>query len=764
MLRRFEGPALGDAALHTRSADARALLARAAGPQPVAELIEAARAGARVDGADSFGLGELARVVALQELNPTDRADGLALFDLLLRSSGADQVAPAHQGLHTQLAYAAGRRDRAAELLRLYPDVNAQIRAGLAVDLGVTPFGRLLPDPAPVLVDGPGAAFDRLHPGTAPLVGSPHRITTIVTTYQPGPGLLTAVRSLIGQTWTHHEILVVDDGSGRAYDDVLHRAAALDPRVRVLRMPVNGGTYVARNAGLDAATGEFVTFQDSDDWSHPLRLQRQAEALLADPALLACTSVGMRVGEQLVVTRPGWDRIRTYNLSSLMLRRGPALARLGYLDPVRKGADAEYVERARAVFGRPAVRHLTGAPLALIRLSAASLSSADTGPGWLHPARRAYLSAFQAWHTTLAADPAAARRPARPVSRVFAAPRRLAGDAASRPEHYDVILAGDWTTAGGAATAGTGQLAALVARGRRVALLHLDVLASLTGGPRNLDPEAQRLINAGDLDQVVLSDEVRADLVVVRTPDVLQFAPGTRGGIRAARVVIEVDAAGNRLPVEVCTAASVRLFGVGPQWSPGGPADRRVLGAGPAGTAMSPVDLPGTVDPRRWRTARPGLRGDRPVVGRQCVGDRAEWRRLREAVPERGELDVRLLHPTGRVHRTWLVYRPDDLSLRAFLDQLDFYLHLPAEDASRDADPTVLTALAAGCVLVLPHRYAPTFGAAAVYAEADDLEAVLLALHRDRDGFRAQSARGRDFVRLRHGHDRYAEQIVALAG
>jgi glycosyltransferase involved in cell wall biosynthesis len=73
-------------------------------------------------------------------------------------------------------------------------------------------------------------------------------------------------------------------------------------------MVANGGTYVARNAGLDAATGDFVTFQDSDDWSHPLRLERQVAPLLADEAIFSTTSTGMRVTPDLVLTRPASSR------------------------------------------------------------------------------------------------------------------------------------------------------------------------------------------------------------------------------------------------------------------------------------------------------------------------------------------------------------------------------------------------------------------------------------------------------------------------
>ncbi|HEV7963177.1 MAG TPA: glycosyltransferase family 2 protein [Actinoplanes sp.] len=793
-LRRQSPAGLGTAALLSRSADVRALIAYAAGARSVDDLVAAAHQGGRGRGSgpaldlaalEPHALGELARVMVLQELRPADRTDGLALFDAVLATFGPARVAPVHQGLHCQIAYALGDHRGAAALLGTYRAVPQPIRDSLGVDLlnpyaggsgdparWLDSFQALLSGPAVSIAPGDGPVFDRLRSGSAPRVGSPHRISTIVTAYEPGPVLLSTIRSLIAQTWTNHEILLVDDCSPPGYQDVLAQAAALDPRVRLLRMPVNGGTYVARNAGLDAATGAFVTFQDSDDWSHPCRLERQVAPLLADPALFSTTSVGMRVTEDLVVTRPGWEQSRSYNLSSLMVRRREALDRLGYLDPVRKGADAEYVERARAVFGRPAVRHLTGAPLALIRLSPASLSSSDIRHGWMHPARYAYQSAFQTWHRRIAAGLRSPRRPARPSSRVFAAPKRLIGARETDTARYDVVLAGDWTPRGGAATAGAGRLRALVARGSRVAVLQLDMLPNLATGAKNLDSAVQDLINDGSVDQIVLSDDVRAALVVVQSPAVLHFAPGFDSRVRADRVVVEGPAIGGvsrRLAAGVCVAASRRLFGVEPRWSPSGPTDRRMLAAGPVGSALSAVDLPGTVDVRQWRLDRRGLHADRPIVGCRCAGSPAELHRMAEVLPDSERMDIRLWDGTGdaraafgrRSPRTWLVYGPAETDLRVFLNQLDFYLHFPDDQATRDADPALLTALAAGCVLVLPHRFAPTFGEAALYCEEADIERTVRGMQRG-SAFLAQSKRGREFVRQGYGHERFADRIAAL--
>ncbi len=761
---------LATAALQARSIAARGPLARAAGAPSVEALVAGAAA-------EPWPAGELARVIALQDLRPDDQADALAILARLRR---AGTIAPAHQGLHCQLAYAAGDRTLAASLLDEYPQVAEPIRAAVALDLAnpyaggpgwgwAGGFAALLPHPAVRVEEGAGDPLDRLVAGAAQRTGHPRRITTIVTTWRPDQALLTAVRSLVGQTWTNHEILVVDDGSPAQFDPVLRAAAALDPRVRIIRMVANGGTYVARNAGLDAATGDFVTFQDGDDWSHPLRLERQVAPLLADEAIFSTTSTGMRVTPELVLTRPGVEQTRSYNLSSLMIRRTAALNRVGYLDPVRKGADAEYVERARAVFGRPATQHLTGPPLALIRLSGGSLSSADYRPGWMHPARRSYLSAFQAWHARIAAGAASPHEP-----RQFAAPRRIRGETGARA--YDVVLAGDWTPDGGAGTAGIGQLRALAGRGLRAALLHLDMLGNLRSGPRNLDPAVQDLVNTGELTQVELTDDVRARLVVVRSARVLQHAPDLVAGVRAQRVVIESATVSRS-----AQAASRRLFGRRPLWAPAGPDGRRLLtaalaedplAAGAPADLLTTLDLPGTVDPVQWRLDRRGPRADRPVVGRHCRGGRAEWRRLRDELPDNARVDVRLLDSDGSADRSfgrfgtprgWLVYRPAEVSLRSFLYQVDFYLHLPRPEAAADPDPDLLAALAAGCVLLLPYRYAATFGDAAVYCTPDEVPDTVRLLHEDRSALRSQAARGPEFVRRHHGHEVFAERAARLA-
>lgn len=94
-----------------------------------------------------------------------------------------------------------------------------------------------------------------------PTVTGP-QFTVVLNTYNRAQVLPRAIDSLLAQTYTDVEFVVVDDGSTDGTPDVV--AGYTDPRVRYVRRH-NGGLAVARNTGLSAARGEFVAFMDDDD-------------------------------------------------------------------------------------------------------------------------------------------------------------------------------------------------------------------------------------------------------------------------------------------------------------------------------------------------------------------------------------------------------------------------------------------------------------------------------------------------------------------
>ena len=89
-------------------------------------------------------------------------------------------------------------------------------------------------------------------------------ISVIIPVYNVKEFLRACMERITAQTYTNLEILLVDDGSNDGSEAICDEYAARDPRVRVLHK-LNGGQASARNAALDVARGEFISFVDSDD-------------------------------------------------------------------------------------------------------------------------------------------------------------------------------------------------------------------------------------------------------------------------------------------------------------------------------------------------------------------------------------------------------------------------------------------------------------------------------------------------------------------
>jgi len=109
---------------------------------------------------------------------------------------------------------------------------------------------------------------------------TPMVVSIVIPAYNQGRFLAQAIQSALDQSHQSIQVVVVDDGSTDDTPDVLSRFAA-DQRVSVIRQ-ANGGLPAARNRGLNAATGEFVCFLDSDDYLERTHIERLAARLADD--------------------------------------------------------------------------------------------------------------------------------------------------------------------------------------------------------------------------------------------------------------------------------------------------------------------------------------------------------------------------------------------------------------------------------------------------------------------------------------------------
>lgn len=93
-------------------------------------------------------------------------------------------------------------------------------------------------------------------------------ISVIIPVYNVAPYLEECLHSVLSQSYRALEILVIDDGSTDGSGAICDRFAETDSRIRVIHQK-NGGAAAAKNAGLRAATGEYLSFVDSDDFLEP---------------------------------------------------------------------------------------------------------------------------------------------------------------------------------------------------------------------------------------------------------------------------------------------------------------------------------------------------------------------------------------------------------------------------------------------------------------------------------------------------------------
>lgn len=120
------------------------------------------------------------------------------------------------------------------------------------------------------------------------------RVTVIVPAYNSEKTIAKCLRSILNQSYRDLEVIVVDDGSIDSTSDLVRRMADKDSRIHLFYQE-NAGTSAARNLGIDQASGEYLTFVDSDDYiarDYIERLQKRCESTGADMVICGLCFVG----------------------------------------------------------------------------------------------------------------------------------------------------------------------------------------------------------------------------------------------------------------------------------------------------------------------------------------------------------------------------------------------------------------------------------------------------------------------------------------
>ncbi|ROQ20059.1 glycosyl transferase family 2 [Marinimicrobium koreense] len=623
-------------------------------------------------------------------------------------------------------------------------------------------------------------ALDNLRCEPAPEVdASGELITIIMPVFNAGDSVAFAIESILAQSWSHFELLVVDDCSEDDTVAVVARYCERDQRVRLIRNPLNAGAYYCRNLALVEAKGRLITVHDSDDWSHAEKLERQVAALRSAPSAMASLTDWVRARKDLFFTgtyRFGGTLV-SENLSSLMFRRS-ILDELGSWDLVRAGADTEFLQRIKARYGKSSVVKVNpGTPLSLSLDQPRSLtrtSLTHTRTQFYGP-RREYRESAAAWHRMAAPDqlfvsPEASKRP-------FPAPDVMQVTP-GHPRRYDLVVVADFNMSGGAYGSTMQYVEAALTLGLSVALCQwrrfdLDTTAPFNEGLR-------RRALSGEFDVLAPGDEATAETVLIGYPVILNHKPDLLPVLRTERLLILVNQMASRLysggdaqydPVEV-TANIHCWFGVYPTWVPiSGLVHRLMIQDGRYSrihddiwTPLQPVNLD-SGEHVRWRGGERTV----PVIGRHSRDHYTKWsqsaERISQAYCAGQACEVRLLGGAdcalsilGEKPRNWVLHPFTD-DTASFLRDLDFYVHYPYEDYIEEFGRAVLEAMSYGIPVILPPVFRDTFGPAATYAEPDEVWQRVTELWQSEQAYLEAGRRSYEFVRRNAGYDQLANRL-----
>lgn len=595
-------------------------------------------------------------------------------------------------------------------------------------------------------------------------------VSVIMTSYKPEERVLKlAVDSILRQSWRNLELIIVDDASPAEFAPILSRLESIDRRIRVLRGTENRGTYQARNLGFAAASGEYVTGQDSDDWSHPQRLEHQVQYLEANPEASGVVVEAIRLNNDLVRMFPGRIPNRLCEVS-LMLRANLANEIGGYLE-ARKGADSEFRRRIEHFTGNPV--HGIEKPLYLIRIGHESLSNSDFKPGWSHPARRSFWNSSQYWHENaqrneLRLDNATALD-------YIPIPNKFRVLPETGPRHFDAVFLGDWRAYAGLQRQMVDEIKTLKKAGKQIGILQLDSLLSPSTETLRLADQIQALINANVVDEVLPDEDATANLAIIHDPTVLHFLPDEGVTLTAETTLItpvmppltSKSVGGLYLP-KVCDANARRLLRSVVYWNSADPAVKSSLAETKHPLKIHLPEKPVTFDPEPWRHDLKKPQENLPVLGRHADDYELLWPDSYEVIetvlPSNGSIDVRILGNARAMLRRsnmqtypadWLVFRDRDINPEAYMSSIDFFVYFPDQSLEQAFCREALEAVASGSVAILPKRFKKSLGKIAIYTSSHNVPTMIYELLDDPCQYQRIVAEAQRIIDSRYTAERF---------
>lgn len=622
----------------------------------------------------------------------------------------------------------------------------------------------------PLSLSNLSSTLDHVEGHTA--INSQPKISIVIPIYNSETTIEYSVRSILNQSWRNLEVVLVDDASSDASLGVISSLFGSNSRVKIISLSSNKGAYEARNTGMAAATGDYVTIHDADDWSHPQMLEQQMVPILKGKGQIGSMSFLVRCSKdlhfQLRLYRPRINFVH-WNYSSFLFPRAAAHKLGGFWDPVRAGADSEFIERFKLTFGRGSIAQVhADTPLTLALMSSNSISEAsstsmrDAGLG----PRSIYTAAYRDWHSTswTAGEPIQREGQKAP----FFVPAVLSSDPISSSKKLDVVVASDFSKRGGTRRCNEVYIQHLADAGHEVGLLHIPSFVTGKNPPGQIDHSYWQLINENsNIDLLTSDSEVETSLLLAHYPPAFRFIPEQLPKIRAEEVFLianqlssDLYSEDNRVynPVDV-ESNFERWVGAKPTWVPISGLAKEIMSLGDYSKTHESTWHP-PIAGDFFSSPVPKGKADNPsmpVIGRHGRDSWEKWPGTRQDIESaycaNSDYEVRILGGVvaaadrlGYVPRNWSISKFDSVPVIKFLSGIDIYLNFVLEDYIEEFGRNVAEAMAMGIPVIMGKKFRSTFGEAAIYCDVDQVCEAVAELWSNPVLYAEKSKMGREFA------------------
>ncbi|MGI0501002.1 glycosyltransferase, partial [Limnospira platensis] len=592
------------------------------------------------------------------------------------------------------------------------------------------------------------------------------KVSVIMPAYNAAETIHIALDSLLAQTWKNLEVIVVDDFSSDNTRELVAGYVERDHRVKLISKDVNEGCYPTRNRGLASATGDLIMVNDSDDWSHPQKIEYQIDAMNCHDCV-AVMSYFVGINEDFTHFgnwRPG--SILGLNHSSLMFKKEVA-DQLGGWDHVRVSADSEFVFRIEKFYGAKSIHKMKEQLILSLGMSredsltstkATHLRTLGFGLRW-H-----YRDAYKYWHS---------HRNFHDSPNLSGGVRKFPvplGIAASKLETnlYDLVVVSDFSANNPNFSLFENYMIAACQSKMKVGAIHwrsydLDPSQGLRSG-------FYEVCNQYGVDIITVGDKIDAKIVLVVCPTIIQYMTDGFPSINTTHLIVIVsqlaancaDGSGCRYDPYIVRANLSSLFGKEGYWIPISLRVKQRMSQDKSYPKPHQNPWYPTLNIEQFCSQKLRWRGrtrKKPIVGCCVQGHHLQW--LGELTGlnqvDNNEVppwEVRVLwHDLitdwlEEQPNNWQVIDSDRVSIQEFLQDLDFFIHYPHEDNIEELSYKVFEAMAVGIPVILPDKYQfpDTFGKAALYARSEKVSSIIQNLWFNESEYMQQAKIGRYFV------------------